>query len=157
RDEVRIAQIRPDEAPAEPFALLALHVLKLVVVEQDRDERDAVLSRGCELVRCVQKSAIAGDVHHRLVRMSHFHAECSRVPVTERALIAAVHVMPGLIHGEPVPRRVTDLSDLIYEIAVVRQRVANRTEIVHLRLHCLYLFRDTCFEIDELITTGWAA
>jgi len=60
-NEVRIDEVRSDNATFVPCSLIPQDVAEALVVEHDRDDSDAVLYGGSKLLYPVHEAAIAAD------------------------------------------------------------------------------------------------
>src|SRR5262249_58812001 len=86
--KARIGEIAGDQAVAVLFGLDAAHIAESAVGEHYRNQRNAMMSRGRELVRRKHEAAVARDGEDRHVRPRMLDAERRRVAPAEIVLIA---------------------------------------------------------------------
>src|SRR4051812_34210352 len=109
-DEVRIAEIRPDGAPAERLLLDALDVPERAVVEHHDGHADIVLDSGRQLLHVEHEATVAVDRDDRAVRIADLRTERRREATPERPLIPRGNVGARRVERHASPRPIRHLG-----------------------------------------------
>src|SRR5262245_11996137 len=121
-------------------ALVAQDVAVGAVVEQQRDEANALLHRRCQPPNSEHEPAIAGDRDHHTISIGDLDTKGGGKAEAKRSLIALRHVTTrgqdrkAEIGGKAKLRQLADKE------AVARQELPNEVKVGKLRLH-LFDFR----------------